>query len=242
MNIFYYGRSRQGIYSRLVAAGHAAKIFYYDEASSTLEVVNLLQNRAATIRHLPAVPRRLQTRRRLPNTASSSPTTPTTKTEAAKPSPPISTPTTTSHRRALHRHRLQCHPPEPRPVAEHGHAAGLRRARRHLRSRPAARLPARHTLSRSPPTPARSTPSHFDRLGVRVPAILVSPWIAAGSVINDTFDHACIPATVTDFLQLPDVPRSPRELNANTFLGNLTLTTMRADNECPSFVIQPANS
>jgi phospholipase C len=60
-------------------------------------------------------------------------------------------------------------------------------------------------------------------------------------VINDTFDHAAIPATVTEFFQLPDVPRSQRELHANTFLGNLTLKSMRADGECPSFVIQPQN-
>jgi phospholipase C len=82
----------------------------------------------------------------------------------------------------------------------------------------------------------------FDRLGVRVPAILISPWVAAGTVINDIFDHASIPATVTEFLQLPAVNRSARELAANTFLGNLTLTAMRADDECPSFVVQPANS
>jgi len=36
----------------------------------------------------------------------------------------------------------------------------------------------------------------FDRLGVRVPAILISPWVEKGSVINDVYDHASIPATV----------------------------------------------
>jgi len=85
-------------------------------------------------------------------------------------------------------------------------------------------------------------PFAFDRLGVRVPAILISPWVAAGTVINETFDHASIPATVTEFLQLPAANRSARELAANTFLGNLTLTAMRTDDECPSFVVQPAGS
>ncbi|MGB6872221.1 MAG: alkaline phosphatase family protein, partial [Acidobacteriaceae bacterium] len=85
-------------------------------------------------------------------------------------------------------------------------------------------------------------PFYFDRLGVRVPAILISPWVSAGTVINDVFDHAAIPATVTDFFQLPDVPRSQRERNSGTWLGYLTLANMRADDECPSFVIQPPNS
>jgi phospholipase C len=83
---------------------------------------------------------------------------------------------------------------------------------------------------------------YFDRLGVRVPAILISPWIPAGTVIDDVFDHAAIPATVTDFFQLPDVPRSQRELHAGTWLGQLTLANMRPDDQCPSFVIQAPNS
>jgi hypothetical protein len=66
--------------------------------------------------------------------------------------------------------------------------------------------------------------------------------VAAGVVIDDTFDHASIPATVSDFLQLPAVNRSAREQNANTFLGYLTLAAMRADDECPTFVLQPPNS
>ena len=41
---------------------------------------------------------------------------------------------------------------------------------------------------------------HFDRLGVRVPSILISPWIPKGTVVNGrVFEHASIPATVTDW-------------------------------------------
>jgi phospholipase C len=83
----------------------------------------------------------------------------------------------------------------------------------------------------------------FDRLGVRVPAILISPWIPRGTVVNRVFDHASIPATITRFF-LGDYPqRSPREINADVFIepqngGNpannlLSLTTMRDD--CPDF-------
>src|SRR3954470_10784121 len=44
MDIFYYHKKPLSIYERLVNAGHSAKLYYFDEASSTMEVVNLLQN------------------------------------------------------------------------------------------------------------------------------------------------------------------------------------------------------
>jgi phospholipase C len=78
-------------------------------------------------------------------------------------------------------------------------------------------------------------PFHFDRLGVRVPAILVSPWVARGSVINDVYEHASIPATVTEHFLGAYAARSPREIAANTFLGNIALPAMRADDDCPTF-------
>lgn len=70
----------------------------------------------------------------------------------------------------------------------------------------------------------------FDRLGVRVPAILVSPWIPKGTVISDrTFDHASIPATVTQRFIGDYTDRSPREKTADTFLDFLTLSQPRQD-------------
>src|SRR5580700_5582989 len=44
MNVFYEKEPYKSIYERMVAAGHTAKIYYYDTTSSTMEVVNLLQN------------------------------------------------------------------------------------------------------------------------------------------------------------------------------------------------------
>lgn len=84
----------------------------------------------------------------------------------------------------------------------------------------------------------------FDRLGVRVPAVMVSPWIPKGTVINRVFDHASIPATVTKFFLGDYSPRSPREINADVFIepkgaalnprhNILSLKTMRMD--CPDF-------
>ena len=84
----------------------------------------------------------------------------------------------------------------------------------------------------------------FDRLGVRVPAILVSPWIPRGTVVNRTFDHASIPATITKFFLGDYSPRSPRETGADVFIepngpavdpvrNLLSLANMR--NDCPDF-------
>lgn len=94
--------------------------------------------------------------------------------------------------------------------------------------------------------PGTGQPFQFDRLGVRVPAILVSPWIQAGTVVDRVFDHASIPATITKFF-LGGYPHvSSREANADVFIepkdgsGNmannlLSLDTIR--NDCPIFRI-----
>src|SRR6202142_2795254 len=58
----------------------------------------------------------------------------------------------------------------------------------------------------------------FDRLGVRVPAILISPWVPKGTVVNRLFDHASIPATITKFFLGDYSGVSPRETNADVFI------------------------
>lgn len=73
-------------------------------------------------------------------------------------------------------------------------------------------------------------PFFFDRLGVRVPAVLISPWVPRGTVVGGrTFEHASIPATVTGFFIGPLDARSPREKDAETFLDLLSLASMRDD-------------
>ena len=82
----------------------------------------------------------------------------------------------------------------------------------------------------------------FDRLGVRVPAILISPWIAKGTVVpgpedpvnGRVFEHSSIPATVTARYIGAYDNRSPREKAAQTFL-DLLGDTMRPDTDCPVF-------
>ena len=73
-------------------------------------------------------------------------------------------------------------------------------------------------------------------MAVRVPAILVSPWIPKGTVVNGRiFEHASIPATVTDWQIGLFNDRSPREKNSETFLDLLTSPVMR--NDCPEFAL-----
>jgi phospholipase C len=75
----------------------------------------------------------------------------------------------------------------------------------------------------------------FDRLGVRVPAVLVSPYIQAGTVISDTvFDHSSLVATARKvFLgaNWQGTFLTERDRAANTFEGVMTLDTPRAANE-----------
>jgi phospholipase C len=47
-----------------------------------------------------------------------------------------------------------------------------------------------------PPAAADSEPEMFGRYGVRVPAIIVSPWIEPGSVSSTLFDHTSIIKTI----------------------------------------------
>ncbi|MGA8630404.1 MAG: alkaline phosphatase family protein, partial [Terracidiphilus sp.] len=72
---------------------------------------------------------------------------------------------------------------------------------------------------------------NFDRLGVRVPAILISPWIPKGTVVGTdrVFEHASIPNTVTSHFIGPYPAATPREKAAQTFLDLLSLPTMRTD-------------
>ena len=88
-----------------------------------------------------------------------------------------------------------------------------------------------------PASTLTNKPFLFNSLGVRVPAILVSPWIPQGTVVDGRiFEHASIPATATGWL-LPNFDltnqRSPREKVAETFLDLLTLPAMRPN--CPAF-------
>ena len=76
---------------------------------------------------------------------------------------------------------------------------------------------------------------NFDRLGVRVPAIVVSPYVRPG-VSHELFEHASIPATATQQFIGPPGQHSPyrREQRAPTF-QQLLQTDMAPRMERPDF-------
>jgi len=85
----------------------------------------------------------------------------------------------------------------------------------------------------------------FDRLGIRVPAILISPYIARNTVVpgpedpanGRTFEHASIPATVSKQFLHGNDQGTIREQKAETFL-DLLGDTLRADDDCVFFKIK----
>jgi phospholipase C len=75
---------------------------------------------------------------------------------------------------------------------------------------------------------AVNPPFEFTRLGVRVPAILVSPWVEKGQIDSTIYEHASLPATVRTLFGLPEA-LTARDRAANTFEKNLTRSTPRTD-------------
>jgi phospholipase C len=79
-----------------------------------------------------------------------------------------------------------------------------------------------------------SPPFDFRRLGVRVPAVFVSPRISANRVINgQDFEHSSIVATVRKMFCTDKVPFNWREAQAPTFEGILDLDVPRPDLRLP---------
>ncbi|KAH9661844.1 non-specific phospholipase C1 [Citrus sinensis] len=102
------------------------------------------------------------------------------------------------------------------------------------------------------PTPVSHVPSpdgvigpdpfffRFDRLGVRVPTLLISPWIDKGTVIHGSngptphseFEHSSIPATVKKLFNLKSNFLTKRDAWAGTFEKFLQLRKTPRD-DCP---------
>lgn len=68
----------------------------------------------------------------------------------------------------------------------------------------------------------------FRRYGLRVPAVVVSPWVAKGIVDHNLYDHSSIPATLERLLGLD--PLTHRDRVANDVLS---LVTGELRNDCP---------
>jgi phospholipase C len=68
----------------------------------------------------------------------------------------------------------------------------------------------------------------FTRLGVRVPAVVASPWIAKGTVSQTVYDHTTLAATARDLFGV-NASLTKRDAAANTLLPLLTLDAPRTD-------------
>jgi phospholipase C len=238
MDVFYWNKQYKSIYERLVAASPAVstRLYYYDEASSSLEVVNLLQNQPSlfgTFRDFLDACNKNQ----LPDYSFIEPN------YTDHDAPDGSGELLASDQHPDHDVRageqliatvynaIRQNPnlwPNTALLVVYDEHGGI-----YDHVPPPACMPDGFVAQ--PSATGTPDPFLFDRLGVRVPAVLISPWVARGSVINETFEHASIPATVTDYFIGAYAARSPREIAANTFLNSLNLPTMRADSDCPTF-------
>jgi phospholipase C len=75
----------------------------------------------------------------------------------------------------------------------------------------------------------------FNRFGVRVPTILISPWIQTGTIFRSPtttpYDHTSLLATLRDWLQIPaeKMLTSARIARAPTFEGVVALPKARTE-------------
>ena len=240
MDPFYVHTIYKSMYQRLAAAGRKAKIYYYDVPSSTMEVVNLLQDQ----------PQFFGTYRQFLSDCKA----------GNLPDYSFIEPNFTDHEVNGQQELATDQHPDHNMQAGERFIASIYNAIRgndqlwestallivydehggiYDHVPPPACLPDGFVAQ--PSDTGTGAPFMFDRLGVRVPAVLVSPWLPQGTVVSPLkadgsiddlriFEHASIPATVTGFF-IGDFDehnqRSPREKKAETFLDLLSLDAMR---------------
>jgi phospholipase C len=240
MNLFYLNVKYLSIYERMLKANRTAKLYYFDQASSSLEVVNLLKNQPRLFGLYDDFITDCK-KNRLPDYCFVEPNYSDHEDDGG------------GELLASDQH------PDHHVLAGEAFIASVYNA---IRNNPnlwkntllLVTYDEHGGIYDHVPPPActpdgeeasgqateTGVPFKFDRLGVRVPAIAISPWIPKGIVVPGVgepgeriFEHASIPNTVTQAFQLNDV-RSPREAVASTFLDLLS-DTMRADSDCVVF-------
>lgn len=235
MDIFYIKEPYKSIYERMLKAGRTAKLYYYDPASSTMEVVNLLQHE----------PQLFGTYRQFLEDCE----------RGTLPEYCFVEPNYSDHDSDSGEELANDQHPDHHVQAGELFIATVYNAIRQnsdlWKSTALLIVYDEHGGIYDHVPPPACTPDgfvasandtgtgrefRFDRLGVRVPAILVSPWIPRGTVVSGrSFEHASIPATATNFFLKNYEQRSVREKAADTFLDLLTLPKMRSD--APEFDI-----
>jgi phospholipase C len=92
-----------------------------------------------------------------------------------------------------------------------------------------------------PPTadaPAGQMGFTFDRLGMRVPAIAISPWISAQTVVTGNYRHTSLIRTLRDRWSL-GAPLTARDADAPSLAPVLSRTTPRNPKDWPQVHPQP---
>lgn len=234
----------KSIYDRMLAAGKTAKLYYFDIASSTMEVVNLLSNQ----------PQIFGTYQQLLNDCDSGNLPDYCFVEPNYKDHPGpgggSLPASDQHpdhdvqsgeifiasiyNKIIANDQLRNNTAILIVYDEHGGIFD------HVP--PPACVPDDPFVASADST-GTGQPFKFDRLGVRVPAILISPWIAKGTVVKGpedpangrVYEHASIPATVTKYFIGDYDQRSPREKAARMFLDDLLGDVERPPEDCPFF-------
>jgi phospholipase C len=76
---------------------------------------------------------------------------------------------------------------------------------------------------------SETPPFDFTRLGVRVPALLISPWLEKGKIDSTTYDHASVAASVKEIFGLPDFLTKRDEAARHFGARDYYLGTARTD-------------
>jgi len=100
-----------------------------------------------------------------------------------------------------------------------------------------------HVPPPSVPAPDASAPAGevgftFERSGYRVPAIIISPWVAEGDVFNEEHRHTSLIATLREQWNLGD-PFTGRDAAARSFSHAFTLDTPRDPKTWPELQPRP---
>jgi phospholipase C len=244
MDIFYILDKLPSVYERMVQAGHTAKIYYYDQQSSTMEIVNLLKNQPQIFATYDQFISDCNSNK-LPEYSFIEPSYndhpgPGGGEILASDQHPDHNVQEGERFIAKTYNAIRTNPNLWNTTAllivydEHG---GI-----YDHVVPPACMPDGYFAK--PADTGTGETFNFDRLGVRVPAVLVSPYIPKGTVVPGPgdpgnariFEHACIPATVTNCFLNGDAKRTVREKQANTFLDLLS-GPMRPDTEIPYFTL-----
>jgi len=244
MNMFYITDPILSVYERMVNAGHTAKIYYYDQQSSTMEIVNLLNNQPKLFGTFAQFVGDCKSGN-LPEYSFIEPNYtdhpgPGGGEILASDQHPDHNVKAGERFIAMVHNTIRAIPELWESTAllvvydEHG---GL-----YDHVVPPACTPDGYVASAA--ATGTGMPFKFDRLGIRVPAILISPYVAKGTVVpgpespssQRIFEHASIPATVTEHFLTKYDKRTDREKGAETFL-DLLGDTLRPDDDCVYFNI-----